>query len=322
MIKFEFNPDKIDELLLEGLNYSYKGWGTQEHYDWVFRCKIDGLKPDILVGWEDGMIVYGTGIFYRTVRLWNGKKIKVAIIGSGFTFPGYRGKGFSTQAIKRSIVKAGEKKVALLTGFVVLNNPSYRNMIANQGEFFPTNYFRIDKNNGSIFEKKSSNLNVEDETLIETIMDIENRKRIGKTSFIYSKDEFRHQYCHRPSDIQFLSYKDGKGYVILEKKDDQNKILMLHLDDKNDIKNCIEELIGLSSIEGKGLFHFTTVPDEIDVCRQLGFMEISGVLPTFISNEEELKKALGYEGFINGSIYNKDCSRYIGEWDIRNGDRM
>lgn len=321
MIEFKINPKNIKEELYNSLNYSYKGWGSRQHFDWFFFSNIGGMKPDILVGWEDGMIVTGTGIFYRDVELWNGNKMIVAILGSGFTIPGYRGKGNITDLIKKSIQIVGERDVGLLTSYVILSNPSYRTMVANNAEFFPTNYFVIHKGFASV-TNKYSNLhkinNIEKDILIHMIgSDISKR-----THFSYSLDQFKYQFLSRPSNIELFSYKNGEGYVILEKKDDQNRILLMQLKDNESFKECITELISLSKFEGKGLFHFTTLPEEIEICRKIGFKEISGVLPTFISNEEIFKSAFDYNGRFKGSLYNKDNICFIGDWDIKNGDRV
>lgn len=321
MIEFELNPPSIDDEMLEGLNYSYKGWGERRYYHWVFHCEVDGMKPDIIIGRKDGMIVYGAAIFYRSVFLWNGNKIKVGIIGSGFTIPGYRGKGYSSEGIRRGIELAGSKDAALMTGFVIFNNPSYRNMIVNNGEFFPTNYFRIDKGMIGTIEGDKRIIVVED-SAISRIVHQKYIERNKLTRFDYSFDQFKHQFIERPSDIRVLSFDEGSGYIILERKDGQDKVLFMHLDSQKDFRECIQELIRFSFEDGMGLFHFTTLPDEAEICRKLGFNEISGVLPTFISNLDSLRKGVVSDGPMNGSIYNKDNPWFIGEWDIKNGDRM
>lgn len=321
-MEIEVNPEGVEKEVIKGLNTSYNGWGDKFLYDWSFKSHISGIKPDLIIFRENGKIVYGTGVFYRVAITSDGKRMKIAIIGNGYTLPDYRRRGYSTLGIRKAIEVAGTRGAIFLIGFVNKKNNSYRNMIANKCFEIDTSYLILHHENMMVGNGSTERLTKTFLTDPERIWESYCNSGEGSLRLEYQKDEFDHQYIRRSDEISMISYDDIDAYTILERKGDQNRIILMAGNHIDKFRAMIRDQIMDAKENGRDLFHFTSLPEERLVCQENGFEEIEGAITIFVSNGSLLRDIIDQKDDEPAEAY---LERFLNEhqtWDIKNGDRM
>lgn len=224
------NPQNYKENYLVFLNSCFPNWGNEIAYNWVFERKVGDNNSDILIlKDEQGQVIAGSSITYRTTKLQNGSIVNFGIMTGSWTLPNARGKGCFSQIILESKRICFSKNVPYLTAFVTESNASYRRL--KDAGF----YCKIADNvfsNDTLFELNSDDFKLE---IVQTDTDLLYQKyqeiSAKNTTFVYSKNEFESQYINRLNSVECT--KIGDDYFLFEDTGSIVKLLFISNFDTN-----------------------------------------------------------------------------------------
>ena len=207
------NPSDYKETYINYLNSCFPNWGNEVVYNWVFERQVGDNASDILLlKNEEGEVIAGSSITYRTVTTPNGLVVNFGIMTGSWTLPNARGKGCFSQIISESKRICFAKNVPYLTAFVTETNASYRRL--KDAGF----YCKIADNvfsNEDLFEIESSSNSLE---LVPVDVDLLYAKyqliSKEKSVFLYTKSEFELQYIQRINFVECA--KVGTSYFLFE----------------------------------------------------------------------------------------------------------
>lgn len=318
------NPKGMESTYIDHLNLSFGQWGDIALYKWCFNRPVGDLKADIMIFKNDDRIVAGSAVTYRTVLL-GGSIIHVGIMTGSWTLPEARGQGCFTRIIETSLSLASRKKAALLLAFVTEKNASFRRLARAGSSLFPTHYLFSDRNT-PVPESSHIISPVSDvRNGIETVFEKLRRHQDGFAHFAYTLKEWESQFLKRPGTIEFLNV-DDIGPVIIEKKGNFDRVLVLPVKEEPVFVDCVKALLKRALMNGQNLFLFTTSPSWKDECLKMGFGYSPGYLTALVADAKELTKACPGVSALPGNIvhrlYEPAGPWYIGPWNIQSGDRM
>jgi hypothetical protein len=328
-VQREINPDGIDEEYLRCLNACFPNWGGKAVFDWVFYRELppDPL-PDRFVLTEDGKLLAGSAITYRSMRLPNGSTIRIGIMTGSWTLPAARGRGCFSRVIEESIRITKDREGSILLAFVTEENPSCRQLQKAGAALFPTSYLIADDEPGSYRDETS------EERLIPNAPDDELRTsfqhwttgRNGKCTFAYSSfDAWNRQFVLRPWETHVLQDTTG-SFAVLEKHATTDRINASWGSSRERERRFLSNLRARALTEGRKVFVFSTDFDFSASCKEAGFLERPGFLTAIVTDLQRLGHALEVatlsESFENQLLADASSRWFLGGWNLQSGDRM
>lgn len=327
-MQLEINPTGIDANYLNGLKTCFPGWGDTQMAQWAFRrALIPDPMPDLLVLRQDGELLAGSAVSYRTVVVPNGSSVRAGIMTGSWTLPAARGRGCFSRIIEESVAITRERGGTLLLAFVTEDNPSYRQLQRAGSAVFPT-WYLIAEIDGSTRDTKASaerGLVVVDETELARVLPRWAEERQGRCRFSYSCfEDWKGQFVDRPARIEAVRNESG-SFAILEKHPTTDRIQAWWAPSRESALELFGELRVNAQIKSRKTFGFSTDPAFTAQCEGIGFQRKQGYLTAIVTNWERLGQALETQGLPaseNQALLDPASHWFAGEWDLQTGDRM
>jgi hypothetical protein len=326
-LQVEINPEGMDEEYLRCLNTCFPNWGGEAVFDWVFRRSLppDPL-PDRFVLREEGQLLAGSTVTYRTVSLPNNSTIRVGIMTGSWTLAAARGRGCFSRVIEESVRITQEREGALLLAFVTHDNPSCRQLQRAGAALFPTSYLIADPETAPKENSAEELLADTDGEQLKADVQYWAAERKGQCSFKYSSFEaWSGQFVVRPWET--IVIRDGAGsFAILEKHAETDRINALWGASKEREHALLNSLRTRASIEGRKLFSFSMDAKFAAFWREAGLAEKPGSLTAIIADARQvgdaLRVATSEMSIDNQLLADRSCPLYLGSWSLQSGDRM
>ena len=125
----EVNPSGVEDQYLAGLNRCFGNWGDHATYRWDFEREVGARAADLMVLRDEGDIVAGSAVSYRTVRFGDDEFL-IGVMTGSWTLPEARGRGAFSQVIDESRHLVSTRGGAVLIAFVTQDNASRRRLVA------------------------------------------------------------------------------------------------------------------------------------------------------------------------------------------------
>ena len=322
---------EAERCYLESLNLCFPGWGGREMFDWCFSRESAGLRPDLMMLHDDASrVVAGTANSYRRVGLPNGQTMVVGIMTGSWTLPEARGRGAFTRLIEESRELAASRQAGLLLAFYARANGSARPLQAAGAALIPSWYCR------SSAERRidtSGDSSVDDiDACRNDYQDVADAVRL-----IYSADEWRDQFLLRPNGVMRVRSESRRWSALVERTPDFDRVLSLTVAGSSTPEagawaDVIVALDARAAAAGRRVFCYTTQPAQASALRERGFEIIDGYMSVLIANEAVVRSACGNAGGAGGggesptasphALAEPESPWYLGQWIVRNGDRM
>jgi hypothetical protein len=323
-MKVEINPEGIDAEYLRGLNTCFPHWGDERMAQWAFRRALSGNPAsDLMVLREDdGELLAGSAVSYRTVRLPNGNEIRAGIMTGSWTLPAARGRGCFARIIEESAAITREREGALLLAFVTEENPSRRQLLKAGAAAVPTWYLVAD---GSAKEDVPAELAPAAEADVTEAFSAWQTQKNGRAHFSYGTfDDWKDQFIDRPAEVSVV--RDASGSLAVIERHAETDRIQAHL--ASSLAAAMElfkTLHAYSVSRGRKVFSFTTDIALADGCEAIGFRKIPGYLTVMAVNWACLQKGSNIEATVpidNSPLTDSDSPWFLGVWEIQSGDRM
>lgn len=321
----EVNPEGLDDEYLRCLNTCFPHWGDESVFKWVFcRALLPDPLPDRFVLREDGNLLAGSAVSYRTVSLPNGNAIRVGIMTGSWTLEAARGRGCFSRVIQESIRITREREGALLLAFVTHDNPSCRQLQRAGAAMFPTSYLVA---NPDAANETTDHIEETGDTDLERAVEQWAHAKKNQSSFRYSSFEtWKSQFVERPWVTEVV--RNGPGaFAVIEKHAETDRINALWAPSKEREIALLNDLRTRASLEGRKLFAFSTDEELAAAWRDSGLIEKPGFLTAIVTDSQRLGDALGVAG--NGSVpsdnqflADRSGQWSLGRWSLQSGDRM
>lgn len=328
-LQLEINQHGLDEEYLLCLNACFPNWGDKRVFEWAF-CR--GLPPDPLpdrfVLREDGKLLAGSAVSYRSVSLPNSHTIRVGIMTGSWTLPAARGRGCFSRMIEESVRITKDREGSILLAFVTEDNPSRRQLQKAAAAVFPTSYLIANA------EPRTSSHETLADGLIPSVTEEELQRsfrhwttgRIGKSTFAYSSFKtWSGQFVARPWETQILQDTTG-SFAVLEKHATTDRINAFWGSSRERELAFLSNLRDRARAEGHNLFAFSMDAEFAACCKGVGFTERPGFLTAMVTDWQRLGHALKLappsESFENQLLADASSPWFLGWWNLQSGDRM
>jgi GNAT superfamily N-acetyltransferase len=190
------DPREIDRAeYIAALNRCFPGWGGDAMFDWCFQRAVAGCVPDLLVVRDDGRVVAGAGVVYRTVRAAS-DTVPVGVICAAWTDPDARGRGLFSDLMEAARLQVRRRDGVALLGFVRAVNVSARRLFAMGWTMVPARYLR---HVGRASARPGG--------LKPALRSADFARHA--THFVYTDDEWLGQFIDRPKPAQCVA---GEGW--------------------------------------------------------------------------------------------------------------
>ena len=306
MREFLLDPPGISDIFLDSLNVSYGGWGDRELFDWCFTRHVGVIRSQLLICRVDGVPAYGTAIHYRNIIDPAGEIRKVAMLGSGWTLPEFRGRGLSTEGIRKSLEIAAGQGCSGVVGFVRKENPSRGNMERNGALMMDARYYTA---GGDTAVSGCSMEEIGKEKALLLFEKISGEALRDPIEFRYSVEEWSSQFMDRPGFMRAFDLGGGSGFAVLRDRGEQFSLQYLALAPDLEFEEAMGSLMSISHSEHKELFVYSTLKREWDVLDGMGFSFREGYMALFHPDDRSGKGE-------------KRRGSLEGPWKVNNGDRM
>ncbi len=324
-LEVDVNPQGLDDKYLRCLNTSFPHWGEEYVFKWAFcRALPPDPLPDRFLLREEGNLLAGSAVSYRTLSLPNGSAIRVGIMTGSWTLEAARGRGCFSRVIQESIRITREREGALLLAFVTHDNPSCRQLQRAGAAMFPTSYLIANPEDTS--EIADSVAEIGDADLKRAVDHWAGAKK-DQSSFRYSSFEtWKSQFVDRPWETKVVGDASG-AFAVIERHAETDRINALGAPSKAREIAFLHDLRTRASLEGRKLFAFSTDGELAAGWRNRGLIEKPGFLTAIVTDSRRLGDALGVVGSSGDSLENQllaDCSGQwsLGRWNLQSGDRM
>lgn len=322
-MKVEINPESIDAEYLRGLNTCFPHWGDEQMAHWAFRRALSGdPASDLMVLREDdGELLAGSAVSYRTVRLPNGNVIRAGIMTGSWTLPAARGRGCFARIIEESAAITHEREGVLLLAFVTEENPSRRQLLKAGAAAVPTWYL--------IAEEAASR----DSVLLEQVEGTEMAEvfsawasqKHGRAHFSYASfDDWKGQFIERPAEVAVVRDEAG-SLAVIEKHATTDRVQAWSAASQSAALHLFEKLRDNAVAKRCKVFSFTTDAVFADKCEAIGFRKIPGYLTVMAIDWPRLVQALDMQEAVpqdNSALVDAGSPWFLGEWELQSGDRM
>jgi GNAT superfamily N-acetyltransferase len=305
----ERNPPDIQGPYLAGLNVCFREWGGSEMLHWSFQRAFDGRLPDVLVLREEGRILAGSALNYRSLSQARRAPLRVAILGGAWTLPEARKHGAFTRLIQESRTLAADRGAALLLAFVTSINPSYRRLAAAGAAQWDTHYLASTPDTPVV--NSTATVQPVSDVIggVMKILEGISACQTGCAQFLYDLDDWTTQFLKRPTEIEFLAINDDM-LAVVERHGDADRVLYVSCADDSRFSLALNALFARASGCGRALMLFTTSRAWSKVSSAAGFSHLPGYLMALPANEAVLRE----------SAFDRRWQDI--EWCLQSGDRM
>jgi len=275
---------------LNYLNQVFPHWGNNDVFKWHYKNEIFKTPTDIFVLTETNSgkneIAAGSTVVYREMDIDQKTEIKIGIMSGSWTLPEYRGKGFFTKTIEKSLELTRIKNADALCAFVTEANASSRRLIAAGSIVIPTFYIFYEKKNSehNVDIYGVEKMNISNIVLKRLFYSYQQYKK-NKLCFSYDFNSFVEQFINRPQNIYLLKIKER--LFIIEENADTIKVLFAEKNQNEKPKNFTEDLLCLglwaSGNCNRKLYYFTTNEYEKELLLVMNFNVLGGyftILPS------------------------------------------
>jgi hypothetical protein len=287
---------------LEALETCFPGWGGAPRFDWCFRRTVAGRVPDALFLEEDGRLLAGAGVTYRTLELGDGRRLPVAIMTGAWTLPAARGRGAFTRLVAATRETGAGRGAPLFVGFVTEGNVSRRRLAALGALMLPSVYARFRAPSGPS----------PDVTEIGEPRAAPFLPKPGRARFAYDEEEWRGQFVGRPGVVRAVGAAGSFAALVEEATD--LRILALAAAPAAQA-SAYAALARHAARSARAAFAFATHADALKSLEAGGFSVAArgfvGFLPTAAAT---IADALG--------AADEGVARRLLDLDLSDGDRM
>lgn len=305
MMEVQINPAGVEAHYLDSLNLCFGGWGDARAYDWTFRRPVGGPAADLMVLRDDGALMAGSAVVYRTVRMPGGEMVRAGIMTGSWTLPEARGKGCFSTVIRESAGLARQRGSPLLLAYVTAANASFRRLEAAGAALVPTHYCvsgpETPVPRGELRVSPVADLAATCEKIHHMLAE----SRSGRAHFHYTIPEWTSQFVDRPTATEVLAVGDA-AWCVVEKAGDTDRLLALVMREGAPLAECLGSLLRRAQERGRKLFHFCTSAEWHDESVRLGLTIIPGYLTILGTGDGS-----GPAGMAPAA-----------GWSIQSGDRM
>jgi hypothetical protein len=327
VINVRINPTGVENEYLGCLNTCFPGWGDERTFNWYFRRETAWPRADLIAFEDEGRMVAGSAVTYRSVALANGATVKVGIMTGSWTLPDVRRQGFFTRMIEESNRLAAQKNSALLLAFVKANNPSCRRLAQAGASLFPAWY---------LSSKSESQTGLSDAAIMrvsqsEPTLDALVERRIGLTKnsshFAYpSAADFKSQFLERPGGSINILRDQQDNLSVVESSGDADVLqLFLPTPEFRDVLKALATMVASAASRKRRFLFFSSDPIAADLAPQLGLSCEPGYLATLVSDFGSLRGAFpendGAPLEDTGLLTKPGSPWFLGPWQIAGGDR-
>jgi hypothetical protein len=326
-MQLELNPPGIIDDYLRCLNVCFSHWGDAPMAQWALqRALPPDPPPDLMVFRQDGELLAGSAVSYRSVALPNGKLIRTGIMTGSWTLPAARGRGCFSSIIDESATITRTRGGSLLLAFVTEENPSCRQLLKAGATPFPTAYLFADPENpGNKEVSVIEEFSIADERTLRDMFSHWDEVHKRKCRFEYSTFEnWKSQVMDRPGDITAIRHLSG-SFAIVEKIATTNRIHAWWGPSKTSVTALLRALCADAQQNGRKLFSFSTDPEFVALCTSLSFTKKVGYLTAIVTDWRSLGQALQTTEpatSTNHVLLDPSSPWFMGDWALQAGDRM
>lgn len=326
-MQLEINPPGTEAEYLHCLNTCFPGWGGQEMAQWVFRRAIGPDPfPDVLVLRENGRLLAGSAVSYRSVALPNGNLVRAGIMTGSWTLPDARGRGCFSRIIEESVAITRKREGALLLAFVTEENPSCRQLLKAGAASFPTWYlFGPEESEKTMDSVKKPDLRTANETELASVVSLWARQREDKCRLHYlTIEDWKSQFLNRPGQIETVCDESG-SFAVIERQSTTDRIHAWWASPQASALLFLQKLAVYARMNNRKLFTFSTDARLAAQCLDAGFQGKPGRLTAMVTDWERLGQALQASALPvggNHALLNPEGPWFVSKWALQSGDRM
>lgn len=300
---------------LAALNSCFSNWGDERTFAWAFDRRVSGPAADLMTLTEDGALLAGSAVTYRTIRTADGRSSLAGIMTGSWTLPIARGRGCFTSIINKSLDFVRQREGSVLLAYVTDKNPSYRRLAAAGSALFPTRYVysspdtpRADGHKTKFVPYSSSVYEL-----------FEKRRSPGATISYVSETEWASQFIDRPEPSVVVE-AGSLGLCILDATSDTDRVQGIAPTVPSDREALLRAMLARAQQAGRKLFYFSADAPFADLCAtDLGMVTTSGFLTMLPAIES---KAAGLIEGKDPTAENLSTADAFARWELQSGDRM
>jgi hypothetical protein len=271
VLDVEHNPPGIRDVYLEALNRCFPRWGGDAQFAWAFERCVGGPRADLMVLRENGELLAGSAVTYRTLTT-GSRKMLVGIMTGSWTLPEARGRGCFGKIIEESVLMTTSHGGGALLAFVTQDNASYRRLRDAGSRLFPTTY---------VFSPEGVSIPgaalPEDPNPEAKLMEMCHATAGARSHVLYARDEWRSQFLAREGPTRVLRLGD-LGWAVVETKGDFDRMQGLALEHGASVESAMGMVASDARARGKRFFSFTTDGDVAAACENIGLTSAPGFL--------------------------------------------
>lgn len=295
-------PDADAGPWLAALNACFPGWGGAERFDWCFRRVVSGRVPEALFLEEDGRLLAGAGVTYRTLELADGRRVAVAIMTGAWTLPEARGRGAFTRLVAATCEAGAARGATLYLGFVTESNVSCRRLAALGATMLPSVYAR----SAAAAGPAASLEDLGEPHAVNFLA------KPGRARFTYEADEWRGQFVGRPGVVHAVGVRGAFAALVEEAAD--MRILALAAAPGEEAA-AYAALARHAALSGRAAFAFATQAGAARALADAGFsVTTRGFVAILPSSAATVADAVG--------AADEAEARRLLDLDLADGDRM
>lgn len=327
MINVRINPTGVEKEYLACLNTCFPDWGDERTFNWYFRRETPWPRPDLIVFENEGRMVAGSAVSYRSVALANGATVQAGIMTGSWTLPEVRRQGFFTRMIEESNRLAAGKNSALLLAFVRENNPSCRRLAQAGASLFPTWYLSSKSHSQTGLSDAAMMRVSQSEPSVDALFERRSGLARNSSHFAYaSVADFKSQFLERPGGRVNILRDQQDNLSVVESSGDADVLqLFLPTPEHSDVLTASATVLASAVSRKRRFFFFSSDPLAADLAQRLGLSCEPGYLAALISNFRSLcgafpdNDAAALED--TGVLTRPGSPWFLGPWQIAGGDR-
>ncbi len=309
-MEIERNPSGAEALYLESLNLCFPGWGDARAYAWAFGRRVGGPASDLMMLREEGVLLAGSAVSYRTLVTSAGRRALVGIMTGSWTLPAARGRGAFTTIIEESVAMTRAHGGALLLAFVTETNASFRRLEAAGSTLCPTRY--VSGRAGLAAPGALPFVERDLATARDWFERFQGARPAGSHFAYATRAEWAGQHLDRPGQPVLIEVA-GAGAALVETHGDFDRVQAICAVGDDARVAVVASCLQRAATRGKRVFLFESKPQRAQrLERELGLDAAKGYL-TALPAEAGACAAL---------LAGKTLSDVLNDWSLDSGDRM
>jgi hypothetical protein len=250
-LEVEVNPSDVEDEYVAGLNRSFGHWGDRSMYRWDFEREVGARCADLMVLRDQGRIVAGSAVSYRTVR-YRDDQLLIGIMTGSWTLPEARGRGAFSRVIDESRRLVASRGGTVLIAFVTQDNASRRRLVAAGCLEVPTWYVASNADTPPPADTRPVEPS---RASVDELFRAHRRWQAEGTGayVVYPSIEiWASQYLDRPLPVERLTA--AGSHCLVERAAASDRVLWI---DGQDPSTAVKALLGRAIATGRQLFVFT-----------------------------------------------------------------